>query len=946
MPAAQKETPTAATVGALDKQCGPLSTRTTGQERATVPALAQSLTPPVSRMRQDVTAVKRMHDGKKSASWRPNEPLTPTRLHEHVSGHQARGVALMLPGSSTTRAAVLDFDSHEGQTPWDDMMACAQRVAVAAQLFGLQPVAWRSGGGRGVHLWFLWDDPQDAHSVRVLLRQVLQACGLDDRGRTGGVAAGVVEVYPKQDHIPPGGFGNQVFLPLAGQSVPLDLDLGMVLDREAALGLAWPCSEPVPVVAAPVRQVSERSESADPIEKVSTALHRIPTEALDYADWHKLLCAVHEATEGSEDGLDLMQDWGAAYPRHNFEFVEREWRRLKDDRTGGATRASLYGKAAAHGWTLGPVPSAEGFTDAGPLAELLALPHDQLLAQWPAVALTLDPLSAEALREDVHQRTGAGKRALSAQLREERARQAEASRKRTTGTRTEIQHAPEDSYAQAAQVGGLILKNAPPDAYPLVLHAGRAARVTFAPPARAHAVDDEDAPPPDQVLIETHSTSSMIAEAERVAVFTVPTKDGARPIAQPAQVVQHLVTGDPAGAPVVHGLSAHPFVTHEGDIVATNGLHTRSGILVHGCDVDQPRAYTRDAARDALQWLRVHFLAGFEFRTALDMDAALAGLFTAVQRPILDMAPGLAILAAAQSSGKTTLARRVHLVVTGRDAPIQTLRLGDDAETEKAILSVLLQAPPMLIYDNVPDGMTLDLGPLNAVLTAPTFEGRVLGSSRMLRVSTATALVVTGNNLRLGPDETSRMLVAHLAPATARAETRTFRHPDVQAHALRIRADALHHVVGIVAGWLQSGGKLDLSEGSRFAQWDRHVRQAIVWAGGQDVAAVFRHNDQQAEHLQALRQLLRELRLEFGALSFAAREVCDRCVSSLTDQGRSVRVRDALENLRVRDVTSARSVGRALTAALDRSVEMDGATLRLQGRVDRDGISRFVVRAL
>ncbi|MEO6364030.1 MAG: hypothetical protein ABIO71_12430 [Caldimonas sp.] len=172
-------------------------------------------------MRTDVTARK---TGEGRQAW-TREPLTTANLTEHVSGGVARGVSQIHAGESTTRVAVLDFDSHGGETPWAEMAAKAAEVADVAELMhGLRATAWRSSGGRGVHLYFLWDAPQDAYSVRELLREVLGVCGLGVG--TGGVSKGFVEVFPKQSEVASDGFGNQVVLPLAGASVPLVLDDG------------------------------------------------------------------------------------------------------------------------------------------------------------------------------------------------------------------------------------------------------------------------------------------------------------------------------------------------------------------------------------------------------------------------------------------------------------------------------------------------------------------------------------------------------------------------------------------------------------------------------------------------------------------------------------------------------------------------------------------------
>ena len=158
-------------------------------------------------------------------------------------------------------------------------------------------------------------------------------------------------------------------------------------------------------------------------------------------------------------------------------------------------------------------------------------------------------------------------------------------------------------------------------------------------------------------------------------------------------------------------------------------------------------------------------------------------------------------------------------------------------------------------------------------------------------------------------------MVARLAPGTARPEERTFKHPDVVGHAMRMRAAVLRDVVGIVAGYLTSGAAL--ATRSRFARWDRMVRQPMLWAGASDVADVFSRNTESAEHVLALESLLTGLDMAFGGKKFLAADVVAVIRSDYEFAvGEAVavvaRLAAALENLRVRDVRSTRSVGRAL----------------------------------
>lgn len=180
--------------------------------------LADALRPLVYRVRTDVTAVKGV-DGRQA--W-TREPLTKARLLAHVEGKLWRGVCPIKEGERTTRLALLDFDSHGGEVSWERMSeVVAGVVAVLGVMWGMECVLFRSSGGRGVHLFLLWDVAQDAYSVRAFLRGVLESCGL--KSGTKGVAFNEVEIFPRQDSVAVGGFGNQLILPFAGKSVPLEL---------------------------------------------------------------------------------------------------------------------------------------------------------------------------------------------------------------------------------------------------------------------------------------------------------------------------------------------------------------------------------------------------------------------------------------------------------------------------------------------------------------------------------------------------------------------------------------------------------------------------------------------------------------------------------------------------------------------------------------------------
>lgn len=330
--------------------------------------LIAALQPLVQRVRTDVTARK----GVKGSFW-TDEPLTTERLLKHLNGGPARGVCPIKAGESTTMVALFDLDSHKGETIWDEMAAAALRLSEALEQRGLRPVPFSSSGGRGIHLYLLWDQPQDAYSVRALLADVLESLGF--RNGTGGVVKGEIEIFPKQDSVPGDGHGNQFILPLAGKSEPLDPLTMEPVGKDAAAWLAWPVSDPVPVRERPVREAVAVAPTGD-LARVRSALGAIPNEGekeLTYDAWRNIIFAVHHATSGSEEGRALAHEFSARSSKYDPEFLDnRVWPYIKD-REGGVTEQTLYAVARQHGWDA---PTGEEF----PVIESAA---EVELEEWP-----------------------------------------------------------------------------------------------------------------------------------------------------------------------------------------------------------------------------------------------------------------------------------------------------------------------------------------------------------------------------------------------------------------------------------------------------------------------------------------------------------------------------------------------------------------------------------
>jgi hypothetical protein len=290
-------------------QLAPLAERTPPPVAA-VPSAAPPEVKPDPKWAQLVDIAKLMHRGHHWAQGKDKEmrcvkrALTSQDITKHLDADKPFGLCPIRPGESVTRVALLDLDSHGGETTWPEMQRTAGTICNEARERGLVPIPFRSSGGKGIHLMFVWPEPQDAYSVRELLREVLAACGLKDGAKAGGVKAGWVEVFPKQDSVAEGKYGNMFVLPLTRQSIALDpTTLGEIAPADVKLVESTPVDKREKP-ARPERAAHETPEMA----RVWAAMRALPQQDYDYEHWRNIVFSIHSGTDGSSRRAEARAD--------------------------------------------------------------------------------------------------------------------------------------------------------------------------------------------------------------------------------------------------------------------------------------------------------------------------------------------------------------------------------------------------------------------------------------------------------------------------------------------------------------------------------------------------------------------------------------------------------------------------------------------------------------
>lgn len=221
----------------------------------------------------------------------------------------------------------------------------------------------------------------------------------------------------------------------------------------------------------------------------------------------------------------------------------------------------------------------------------------------------------------------------------------------------------------------------------------------------------------------------------------------------------------------------------------------------------------------------------FPFAKPEDQSIALAGIFTAVLRPLLPTAPAFAIDAPVQGSGKTLLARTFAAVAGHSGAMLPYVN--NEEETRKRLFAALLEGQSIIIIDNVLG--QVDSSSIASYLTSERYSDRILKESKNVTVEASSMLVLTGNNIVLKGDLPRRVLKCRISPEAASPHKRHFPFDPaelVTEHRQQIVSAVLTLIVAAQRA-MASAGRFGPGRLASFEVWDDLVRQTICWLAEQ-----------------------------------------------------------------------------------------------------------------
>ncbi|MCO8125074.1 hypothetical protein NHH03_25280 [Stieleria sp. TO1_6] len=347
----------------------------------------------------------------------------------------------------------------------------------------------------------------------------------------------------------------------------------------------------------------------------------------------------------------------------------------------------------------------------------------------------------------------------------------------------------------------------------------------------------------------------------------------------PRWLIEGIHTAGDYGESVRHlsAIVTAPTIRPDGSILQTPGWDA-SGLLFRPSMKYQPipeQPTQADAATAAEKLFEV--VADFPFTEGADRSAWLAMTLSMIGRPcVTGHVPMFAVTANIRGAGKSLLVDAASIIAYGH-AAARTAYAADDDEMRKRITSIVMEASPAVLLDNI--DRPIGGASLDAVLTAERWKDRELGSSRTIDLPARAIWTATGNNLRFRSDIARRVLPIRLDSPEERPEERTdFRHADLLGWTHKHRGELVTAALVILRGYFVAGcPKQDGGQFGSFESWSDVIRGAVVWAGRPDPMATIetaRADDDSAAIVAGLIDGL--LEIDTASEGLTCREIIDR----------------------------------------------------------------------
>ncbi len=354
--------------------------------------------------------------------------------------------------------------------------------------------------------------------------------------------------------------------------------------------------------------------------------------------------------------------------------------------------------------------------------------------------------------------------------------------------------------------------------------------------AGGNATETEETrlPAPELALLTRHTRVTLGHLIERHARYVAKTKNGEMEVHLPREFIENYTEYAASKLPRVGAIVTNPLVLHDGALLAPDGLDRARRVIfridpaLRACIPDAAECKP-EAVAEAMDYLCNVWLC--------DVTTDFAGKCTLIaialsvlERVLLPERPIFLVTAGQAGGGKTTAVIMVVLACTGAKPPAAAWST-DREERRKALLSYLSEGLPVLVWDNIDDGMQIACPSVEKASTAETYVDRVLGISGFREVPATTIMIFNGNNIEVLGALASRKLEARIEVERPDPENRDFIHDDPIGFTLDNRGEIMRYLYTVLLSNPQLRQATAVKQRhTRFKTWWHLVGSAVEHA--------------------------------------------------------------------------------------------------------------------
>jgi putative DNA primase/helicase len=281
-----------------------------------------------------------------------------------------------------------------------------------------------------------------------------------------------------------------------------------------------------------------------------------------------------------------------------------------------------------------------------------------------------------------------------------------------------------------------------------------------------------------------------------------------------------------------------PFATVEGSMVTTPGYDPTTNIFAEFAGEELRAIPAMPSKKELAAALQTAFLPwkGYRFATDNDNAAMLSAIITTVCRPALTVSPAFFVDAPVQGSGKTKCAAALAALASGKRGGITPFvdGAGVEAETVKKLVAMSLSGEPFWLIDNVVGTWRSPV--IASLITDGVLSERLLGGNSWYRGEARMTICATGNNASLDHDLGRRFIIVRIDSGSEAPQSRCFDFDPVDK-ALAMRMEIATAVLVLIQGFRAAQVEMRGRGDAGFSEWNRLVRQCVLWLGEAGVAA-------------------------------------------------------------------------------------------------------------